>query len=58
MKQIKLTKPGVLAVGQYSAGEVYDIEDDKEAQRLVEHKGFEYVSDALVKPTPDAKSGA
>ena len=39
--QVQLTKPSVLAVGPYRAGEMYEVPAD-EAARLVELKGFVY----------------
>lgn len=46
-KFIRLAKSGVKAVGPFKGGEVYEVGkdvDEKEAERLVAVKGFEYVS--------------
>lgn len=48
---LKKVPGGVVAVGQYQAGVEYDVED-KEAQRLIEVKGFEKVAEE--KPAPKA----
>jgi hypothetical protein len=42
--RIRLDTPGVIAVGPYKAGKIYDIDDPLEAQRLIEHKGFTLIS--------------
>jgi hypothetical protein len=52
MKKVKLTKPGIKAVGEYQAGEVYEV-DDKLADILISVKGFERAdTDPVSAPAP------
>ena len=43
MRKIILQSPGILGIGPYRPGQVYEVED-AEAARLVMCKGFEYVN--------------
>lgn len=36
---VRLNAPGVIACGDYQAGQVYEV-DAEEAERLIGHKGF------------------
>ena len=38
--KVILDRPGVRACGEYRAGEIYDIKDEKVAKRLIDAKGF------------------
>lgn len=50
---IRIAKPGVLKVGDYKAGQIYQV-DETEAERLVRNKGFEVVKEK----TDDEQSNA
>jgi len=40
---VRIAKPGVIKVGDYKAGQIYQV-DETEAERLVRFKGFEVVN--------------
>lgn len=46
---IRLIQPGVKKVADYLFGEIYQVDDNPETERLVKSKGFEVVSEADAK---------
>ena len=50
-KKVICNQPGIISVGEYLAGEEYEVDDD-EAKRLVDIKGFEYVTTKSAATSP------
>lgn len=47
--RVRFDRPGVKAIGAYRPGTEYDV-TPAEGERLVKHKGFHYVGEAVAAP--------